>query len=174
MTTTNISWDDIAAECGIPITEVEQIGAGWGTVVFRTSHDLVFKLGKHEGSYDQLATEAEILRLIKGQLPIRTPQTIMEVGKSQAWPFGYAVQEYVEGVSLSSRWQTYDSLIATKIGAALRSLHSIDVSPEQRASLPRLDRRKLAMEFVGPASQKIELRMGQSKCRALNKKSTGY
>lgn len=91
MTTTNISWDDIAAECGIPITEVEQIGAGWGTVVFRTSHDLVFKLGKHEGSYDQLATEAEILRLIKGQLSAPNDHGGREVAGLAVWVRGAGV-----------------------------------------------------------------------------------
>jgi len=165
----NINWEDIAVECGVPIADVEQIGEGWDAVVFRIDHDLVFKLANRESVSNQLSVEANVLQFIESRLPIRTPKRIMGVGESQAWPLGYAVHEHLEGVSLSSSLPTYDSSIAEQIGAGLRSLHSIDLSLEQRTLLPRIEHIEEAKEFVGLASQEIKLRMGQKACRAIDR-----
>jgi hygromycin-B 7''-O-kinase len=81
--------------------------------------------------------EATVLEHVAGKLSIATPQ-IEARGDLEGWP--YLVTTRVRGVPIDTLWPDLDAsargVLATGLGAAIRSLHAIDPEPIARITEP--------------------------------------
>ena len=161
----DIPWREITLETGIAIEDVQPLGEGWDAFVFR-AREVVFKFAKRADNWDQLAVEYRVQGMLQDSLPTKTPRGLVQEGRSNAWPFGYTAQEFVEGKPFVAESSDTRS-VSTQIGQALRTLHTLPLTPAQYETLPSYDRLQEAEATVEPAFQIIEDRLNPRDCGRL-------
>jgi aminoglycoside 2''-phosphotransferase len=155
----------VAAELGLPEADSRPLGEGWDSVAVLIGGRFVVRFPKSVSARDGLAREVAFLREARDSLPVPTPRILAAVRETEAFPFGFAVHEYIEGVSLSEATEPVvspaaDDPLSGRLARFIEAMHgfrpadpSLFPSESYRAAFEeyRSDAERSVMPILRPA-----------------------
>lgn len=115
---------------GLKAGAVQRLGAGYHSEAFLVNHAFVFKLPKSRHAGLALEREAQVLRHLAGQLPLKIPDVSFYFQGDAAFPYPIIGYRYIDGRILTP--QTYRSFskeekekAAQTIADFLKNLHQL-------------------------------------------------
>jgi aminoglycoside phosphotransferase (APT) family kinase protein len=128
----------------------------WGdnSIVIETAAGMVFRVGRHEGSYPRYEVEHGILSVVGARVPVAVPDMRWIAGPSELLPYGVSGYRKLAGVPLSPKDVRTGGALTGDLGGFLAALHAIPPSevPVRTSDAARRRRADLEMhDAVFPA-----------------------
>jgi aminoglycoside 2''-phosphotransferase len=121
----------VAAELGLPQADSRPLGEGWDSVAVLIGGRFVVRFPKSPSARDGLAREVAFLHEARDALPVPTPRILATVREAEAFPLGFAVHEYIDGVSLSDATEPVvspaaDDPLSERLARFIEAMHAFE------------------------------------------------
>ncbi|HKQ79220.1 MAG TPA: aminoglycoside phosphotransferase family protein [Blastocatellia bacterium] len=170
-------WRQIERENrGLSVRSAHFLGEGWNSLAYLVNDEFVFRFPKRLEHWKELEREVTFLAFAADLLPLAVPRYMRIAPGSPASAYGYAVYRYLHGhaMNVNALSQEKRDAAAEVIGAFLRELHSLQLSPEVSYLLPREDERMVAEGYFVRAQREIAPKLRPLEASALIKQFEIY
>ena len=174
---TEPDWRNIELEIrGLAVQSAHFLGEGWNSRAYLVNNELVFRFPKRPEHWEELEREVKFLAFAANLLPLAVPRYTHIAPDSPAATYGYAVYRYLHGHAMNVNALTREKRTAAAevIGTFLRTLHSLQPSPEVGSLLPREDERIVAEEYFARTQREIAPKLRPQEASALMKQFEMY
>ncbi|MGP7819802.1 phosphotransferase [Niallia sp. 01092] len=118
------------------VESIEEFGEGFDNTIFLVNKKFVFRFPRREIAMKLLQTEAKLLPLLAGQLPLTVPEPVYFGRESKEYPWSFIGYNLVEGVVPKRITAAQRIGMAKPLALFLKDLHQTSLSKIKQIPVP--------------------------------------